>query len=400
MYCSRKTGFGIVVIKTCGLIKLAVLVCATAMVAHSATGGKQDPLVIRSQGSFFVGGASTQSSLLSGSDESWAPARHGVATTGQMYVQYQIPVDPVHLPVIMVHGGGLSGQAYETTPDGRMGWSEYFLRAGRPVYLVDQVGRGRSGFDGTVFNAVRRGVSPPETLPAIRMLSHELAWKWFRIGPEVDVPFPDSQFPVEAIGSFYKMWIPDFMATAPEPNPNYRPLADLSEQLGGAVVIGHSQSFMFPERAALINPTAVRGIISLESGYACDARFTAQERAILAKIPILIVFADHLADAPAPFASRWTTSLKQCRDFAKEIEEAGGDVTFLHLPEIGVRGNSHMFMLDRNNQLIADLLLAWIDDHVERCAKQPPGVCAPHTYADPADRDKNIRTGLSTQPSR
>ena len=129
--------------------------------------------------------------------------------------------------------------------------------------------------------------------------------------------------------------------------------------------MGHSESFMFPEQAALLNPAAVKGIISLESGYACATPFTQQQLAILAKIPILIVFADHHADAPEPFGSRWTTSMAQCRDFAANVQKQGGDVTFLHLPEIGIHGNTHMFMLDKNNLQIADLLLAWIDSHVE-----------------------------------
>jgi hypothetical protein len=113
----------------------------------------------------------------------------------------------------------------------------------------------------------------------------------------------------------------------------------------------------------------VKGIVSLESGYACATTFTQTERATLAKIPILIVFADHHADAPEPFGSRWTTSMGQCRDFAASIRGEGGDVTFLHLPEIGIHGNTHMFMLDKNNLQIADLVLEWINGHVEHPAK-------------------------------
>ena len=109
----------------------------------------------------------------------------------------------------------------------------------------------------------------------------------------------------------------------------------------------------------------MKGIVSLESGYACATPYTPQEQATLARIPILIVFADHQAEAPEPFGSRWTTSMGQCRDFAAAIKQAGGDVTFMHLPEMGIHGNTHMFMLDRNNLQIADLVLDWIDRHVE-----------------------------------
>ena len=65
-----------------------------------------------------------------------------------------------NVPVVMVHGATLTGKSWETTPDGRMGWDEYFVRKGHPVYVPDQVGRGRSGFNQAVFNNVRAGSAP------------------------------------------------------------------------------------------------------------------------------------------------------------------------------------------------------------------------------------------------
>ncbi len=65
-----------------------------------------------------------------------------------MYVQYQIPPRAErHAPVVMVHGCCLSSKTWETTPDGRMGWNEYFVRKGAlgGVHLADQVSRARSG---------------------------------------------------------------------------------------------------------------------------------------------------------------------------------------------------------------------------------------------------------------
>jgi hypothetical protein len=61
--------------------------------------------------------------------------------------------------------------------------------------------------------------------------------------------------------------------------------------------------------------------------------------------------------------------MQQCRDFAASFSKAGGDVTFMHLPEMGIHGNTHMFMLDKNNLQIADLVLDWIDKHVEHQAR-------------------------------
>jgi pimeloyl-ACP methyl ester carboxylesterase len=358
----------------CPMLLRAAIACVFAFAASvgclaAEPVDTQGPLVLQSEGSFFIGGTAHHATALSGLATGPDVTREGTITTGQMYVQYQVPAKVAHPPVVMVHGGGLSGQAWETTPDGRMGWSEYFLRSGRPVYLVDQASRARSGFDATGYNAVKLGDAAPKDASPILVIGHEFAWTWFRIGPKFGVPFADTQFPVNAVDEFYKMWIPDMNATLPADNPSYADLAALSKRIGGAIVMGHSESFMFPERAALVDPSGIKGMISLESGYACATSFTDQQLASLAKIPLLIVFADHHADAPEPFGSRWTTSMQQCRDFAASVSKAGGDVTFMHLPELGIHGNTHMFMLDKNNLQIADLLFDWMDKHVEHQTK-------------------------------
>ena len=71
------------------------------------------------------------------------------------------------MPVVMIHGAGISGKSWETTPDGRMGFDEYFVRNGHPTYVVDRSFNGRSGFDVTVFNKVRAGTLPPSALPSM-----------------------------------------------------------------------------------------------------------------------------------------------------------------------------------------------------------------------------------------
>jgi pimeloyl-ACP methyl ester carboxylesterase len=66
----------------------------------------------------------------------------------QMYVQHfrETPSGAARpTPVIMIHGGAHSGVCWTTTPDGRPGWAFDFAAAGRPVYVVDWPGVGRSG---------------------------------------------------------------------------------------------------------------------------------------------------------------------------------------------------------------------------------------------------------------
>src|SRR5437870_2066529 len=120
------------------------------------------PLVIASQGSFFVGGESKSLTPAPGA----IGGGGGEVTVNQMYVQFQTPVDgDRHVPVVMVHGCCLSSKTWETTPDGRMGWNEYFVRRGRPVYLADQASRARSGFDPGTISAVKAGTTPASQLP-------------------------------------------------------------------------------------------------------------------------------------------------------------------------------------------------------------------------------------------
>ena len=314
------------------------------------------PLVLAEQGSFFVGGE-TKHVPAAGN----APASD--ITVNQMYVQYQTPVNgSQHVPVVMVHGCCLSSKTWETTPDGRMGWNEYFVRKGRPVYLADQVSRARSGFDGSKINAVKAGALPPSQLPNVLTASHQTAWTVFRFGPKFGTAFPDGQFPIEAVDELYKQMIPDLNSLLPTPNPTWTNMAALAVKLKGAVLMGHSESGFFPEQAALIDPTGVRGIISIE--MPCVTNFSTAQLATLAKIPTLVMFGDHLGDVQGGPAN-WNSSYQGCQTFVKQVKDAGGDAEMMSLPAMGIKGNSHMLMQDRNNLQLADLILGWIDGHVE-----------------------------------
>ena len=54
-----------------------------------------------------------------------------------------------------------------------------------------------------------------------------------------------------------------------------------------------------------------------------------------------------------------------------QINDAGGDMTFISLPDIGIHGNSHMFMQDKNNLQVAKVILDWIQKHVESKQLRP-----------------------------
>ncbi|MGH9160979.1 MAG: alpha/beta fold hydrolase [Vicinamibacteraceae bacterium] len=248
------------------------------------------PLVLKAQGSFFVGGEKVEQTQ--GELGNLGPGGH--ITVNQMYVRYMVPQGgDGNLPVVMVHGATLTGKSWETTPDGRMGWDEYFVRKGHPVYVPDQVGRGRSGFNQAVFNNVRAGSTPPANQPVWLRFSDEGAWPNFRFGLKPGQPFSDSQFPVTAVDELAKQGVPDVsFGGVPTPNPTLKALADLGGQLNGAVLMGHSQSGSFPLEAALLNPAGAKGLVLVEPG-SCPARYTAEQVATLAKVPLLVIFGDH-----------------------------------------------------------------------------------------------------------
>jgi hypothetical protein len=346
-------------VKLACAIALAVTTSAALDAQRAKTQDK--PLVVASQGSFFVGGESKALPAAPAAQGRGGPG--GDVTVNQMYVQYQIPPNgDRHLPVVMVHGCCLSSKTWETTPDGRMGWDEYFVRRDRPVYLADQVSRARSGFDATVIGAVKAGTAPATQLPNIIFASHQIAWTVFRFGPEYGKTFPDGQFPIESVDELYKQMIPDLNALLPMPNPTWKNMAALAVRLKGAILMGHSESGFFPEQAALIDPSGIRGMISIE--MPCPADLTDAQIATLAKIPTLVMFGDHLGDVQGGPAN-WAMSYDSCEKYVQRIKTARGDAEMMYLPKMGIKGNSHMLMQDRNNLQLADLILKWIDQHVE-----------------------------------
>src|SRR5260370_1440972 len=337
-----------------------------ALVVLSAAGvAIADSLVLKSQGSFFVGGRTISTDGLRGTSSGFlnTETNTGRSTVDQMYVQYEIPEGgDKDVPGVMVDGWCISAKSYETTPDGRMGWNEYFLRKGRAVYLPDQVSRARSGFDATIYNEIRLGKRPPAEMPAIRTASHEIAWTLFRFGPEMGTAFSNEQFPVEAFEEFGKQVIPDLNAGLAADNPTWTNLSGLAIKLRGVVLMGHSESGFFPERTALVNPANLEGLITIETE--CPTTLTPAQISTLAGIPVLMVFGDHLGDVPG-HADLWPARFKTCQQVVDQVNAAGGDAIMMHLPKFGQFGNSHVRMQYKNYLQAADLILKWIDDHVE-----------------------------------
>src|SRR3954469_22454490 len=180
-------------------VAVAAVLCTAGDVMAQALKDVQTPdtpLVLKAQGSFFVGGETVEQTQ--GQLGNLGPGGH--VAINQMYVRFMVPQGgDGNVPIVMLHGATLTGKSWETTPDGRMGWDEYFVRKGHPVYVPDQVGRGRSGFNQAVFNDVRAESVPAFALPPALRFSDEGFWPNFRFGATAGQPFSDSQFPIAAV---------------------------------------------------------------------------------------------------------------------------------------------------------------------------------------------------------
>ena len=105
---------------------------------------KLPPLMIQEQGSFAAGGKIVTTP---GTFDPRTPTNPAGQTLhgDHAYVFYQIPVNAHKLPLVFLHGAGQFSKTWESTPDGREGFQNIFLRRGFGVYLVDQPRRGDAG---------------------------------------------------------------------------------------------------------------------------------------------------------------------------------------------------------------------------------------------------------------
>lgn len=334
------------------LSKLLCLGTSLLMSSGLMAQSKLPPLNVVDMGSFHVGGRLVEISgrpikevvFSPGS----APAKidpNGNYLVEQMYVQYFIPKDVKgKLPILLWHGGGLTGVTYETTPDGREGWQNYFIRKGWKTYVSDAVERGRSGW------------ASPDIWPTEpQFLTVENPWGRFRMGPgnwsddsTKRTQFQGGLFPAEGYLNFMKQVVPRWTTTDAATIAAYTELVD---RVCPCVVLVHSQGGQFGQKVAQARPDKVKALILVEpAGFGDPAKAAA-----LKDTPILTIYGDYIDQD-----SRWPTIRKTQLALNQKYIDAGGSVDVINLPDIGIKGNSHMLMMDRNNIQIADLIEAWL----------------------------------------
>ena len=327
---------------------LALLLCLAGPAAAD-----EPPLLIGSMGSFHIGGREATVTgrpvrevvLVPGG----RPTRidpNGTYRVEGMYAQYHHPVRRQGaVPLLLWHGGGMTGVTWETTPDGREGWQHWFLRRGWSVYVSDAVERGRAGW----------AMSPEIFTGDPIFLSLADPWERFRIGPgpgsfRTRSANPGSQFPTPAYDQFAAQLVPRWTTTDAAQTAAYQALL---ARTGPAVVLAHAQGGLFAFRAAQANPERVRALVLIEPSGFGDATPAALAR--LRDIPILAVYGDFIeADA------RWVAIRQRGLDFYAAARAAGAQVEVLDLPAQGIRGNGHLMMMERNNQDVAARIQDWL----------------------------------------
>jgi pimeloyl-ACP methyl ester carboxylesterase len=344
-----------------GVLALVVISCTTSKVDQT-----HKPLMIEEQGSFAVGGRVITTP---GSFDPYHPTPDGQTYHGDhAYVFYQIPENARKLPLVFLHGAGQFSKTWETTPDGREGFQNIFLRRGFGVYLIDQPRRGDAG----------RSTLPSEITPT----PDEQAWfGTFRLGiwPKY---FPGVQFPKDpvALNQYFRQMTPN---TGPfDMEVISDALSELFDKIGQGILVTHSQGGGPGWITAIKNPN-VRSVVSYEpgsnfvfpqgevpepmesSGGVLEAiGIPSEDFKKLTKIPIILFYGDNIPSTPNPNPGQdfWRVRLEMAKLWRNAVNRYGGDVTIVHLPEIGITGNTHFPFSDLNNIEIADLLSRFLKE--------------------------------------
>ncbi len=349
------------------------------------------------QGHFYVGGHYVDVS--------------GQATMdGAMYVEVWVPKDIRHpYPVVFVTGGGGQG-AYSLiqTPDGRPGWAYDFVNQGYTIYMMDYPGTGRSayipGIDGTI--------TPPRSGPLM-----EEVWSGGR-PPST----PQSSWPQ---AKKYTQWASDspnkgkmgdpvfdyFAKTELQgvSNPNGAQIitdtvVQLLDMMGQPVILAVNSGVASSGWAvADARPKLIKGILAAEPvappienaerGSTGPGRLWG-----LSNLPLhydppvkdaseLKTVREEKADGPdlipcwvqqeparklvnlagipvLEFSGEASYHRPYSHCVAKWLNQAGGKATFVRLEDVGLPGNGHQMMSEKNSAGISKFMMGWLDQNV------------------------------------
>jgi pimeloyl-ACP methyl ester carboxylesterase len=302
---------------------------------------------------------------------------------------------------VIIPGGAQTATNFTGTPDGREGWAQYFLRHGYAVYIIEQPGRGRSGY--------QSNSDGPQAAPDLLSVeSRFTAPEHYNLYPQAHL---HTQWPGTgragdpAFDQFYASQIPYVNKPEVIQTLNRDAAVALLDKIGPAILMTHSQSGAYGWTVTEARPDLVKALVQVEpSGppvrdmeligppdYFRDGMlrpwglttiplnyspgvtdssqlsFVQQEKPDapdlarcwlqasparqlpdLQRTPILVMVGE--ASFHAPY--------QHC--VVKYLEQAGVHPTWLKLGDVGIHGNGHMMMLEKNNLRVADVIVRWL----------------------------------------
>lgn len=360
-----RTGDDLTMKKKVITIALAALLTASTLTA--CCNNSSDNLSIAKQGMFSSGGTVTEP-VEGEYDETtnWLDATRAgnTAHVDHANVFYQIPENDNGNPIVYLHGYGQSRMGWMTTPDGREGWSDIFLKNGHSAFLVDQPRRGEAG---STTQMTMDGTLDAWAEDSKEYKPGDQAWyTHFRIGRIAPERYEGSQFPEsdEAQNQFFRQMTPNTGTydQAVDAAALGEVMADVKEMTGNkSIFITHSQGGRVGWDVPVDNVSA---IVAIEPGGTPEIDSEQYKKLLDAKIPIAIYFGDYIDNGPEDIQS--TGFWKSIRDGALEFAEAynadGGSCTVVDLPKVGITGNSHFMFQEMNNKEIADHIENWLSE--------------------------------------
>ncbi|MCH3914881.1 MAG: alpha/beta fold hydrolase [Acidaminococcaceae bacterium] len=348
----------------------ALTVCAVSGSAWAAGNTKQVPLQMAKQGMFSAGGSTVISPGKFNPEDQWETTGAGqTAHVDHANIFYQVPVKEKANPMVFLHGYGQSRMGWMTTPDGREGWSDLFLRKGHSVYLIDEPRRGEAG----------------ATSVSGKISTKTLDQRWytqFRIGRWENgksVVNTRSQFPNDdaSVNQFFRQMTPDTgmksdMGADFALDVVAKGVADTIDEVNkrtgkNSILVTHSQGGRAGWVAAKFTKH-IAAIVAIEPGNAPKVDSDEYKAIVAQKIPIAFYYGDYIDNGdPKLIATKmWQKMREGSYEFTKAYNAQGGKSVVVDLPKEGIKGNDHFIFQDLNNDVVADHIEKWLKKNVKQ----------------------------------
>lgn len=316
---------------------------------------------------------------------------------GQMYVEYQMPARLEHpFPIIMIHGAGSTGVVYTGTPDGRKGWADYFFEHGYATFVVDQPGRGRSPYN-PEYGPIRQ---PSASAKANKAKAE--TWPQAKLRTQFPIDLSTAGPGDPAYDEMMEESAPDMADVRLQQQLVRDAGAALLDRIGPSILLTHSQSGPCGWLIGDARPQLVKAIVAVEPGASTavgPAPMLKDEpqQWFIAELPLAfspavsdpselhlvvesepispgmcrcrrltppyhkLVNLEHIPVLELTGEASYHAIREHCT--AEFLRDAGVPVDFVRLEDVGIHGNGHPMMIEKNNLEIAAYISAWIGKH-------------------------------------